>query len=31
VIYRETPTAHETLHWRATLADGLIAVLRPSK
>jgi enterochelin esterase-like enzyme len=31
VIYRETPTAHEPLHWRATLADGLIALLRPSK
>jgi enterochelin esterase-like enzyme len=27
VVYRETGTAHEFLHWRATLADGLLALL----
>ena len=27
LTYHETPGAHEFLHWRATLADGLIALL----
>ncbi|HEX8028827.1 MAG TPA: alpha/beta hydrolase-fold protein [Vicinamibacterales bacterium] len=27
VIYRETATAHESVHWRATLADALMAFL----
>jgi enterochelin esterase family protein len=29
VTYRETATAHEFLHWRATLADALIALFQP--
>jgi enterochelin esterase-like enzyme len=29
VTSRETGTAHENLHWRATLADGLITLLTP--
>jgi enterochelin esterase-like enzyme len=29
VIYRETGGAHDFLHWRAMLADGLMALLRP--
>jgi len=29
VIYRETGGGHEQLHWRATLADGLITLLPP--
>jgi enterochelin esterase family protein len=31
VTYRETATAHENVHWRATLADALIALLKPNK
>lgn len=30
VLYRETAGAHEGVHFRATLADGLVALLRPS-
>lgn len=29
VIYRETGGEHDNLHWRAMLADGLMALLRP--
>jgi enterochelin esterase family protein len=29
VTYRETATAHENVHWRATLADALITLLGP--
>jgi len=28
VIYRETGSAHETIHFRATLADGLMTLLK---
>jgi enterochelin esterase family protein len=31
VTYRETATAHEQLHWRATLADGLLILLKPAQ
>ena len=31
VVYRETGTAHETVHFRSTLADGLLTLLPPSK
>jgi enterochelin esterase family protein len=31
VIYRESATAHEPLHWRATLADALIALFNPAR
>jgi len=31
VTFRETGTAHENIHWRATLADGLIALLTPMR
>lgn len=27
VIYRETGAAHNPLHWRATLAEGLMALV----
>jgi len=27
VTYRETGGAHQDLHWRATLAEGLVALL----
>jgi enterochelin esterase-like enzyme len=30
VIYRETGGSHEALHWRATLAEGLLALLGSS-
>jgi len=29
VTYRETATAHESVHWRATLADALMTLLEP--
>lgn len=29
VTYRETATAHESVHWRATLADALMTLLKP--
>ena len=29
VTFRETGGAHESLHWRATLADGLMTLLKP--
>jgi enterochelin esterase family protein len=29
VTYRETPGAHESVHWRATLADALMSLLNP--
>jgi enterochelin esterase family protein len=31
VTYRETGTGHENVHWRATLADGLIELLKPTR
>jgi enterochelin esterase family protein len=31
VTYRETGGAHQGLHWAATLAEGLIALLGPAK
>ncbi len=31
VTFRETGTAHEDVHWRATLGDGLIALLKPMR
>ena len=31
VTYRETATAHEPVHWRATLADALMTLLKPVK
>jgi len=31
VVYRETGTAHEHVHWRATLADGLMTLFKPIK
>jgi hypothetical protein len=30
VFYRETATAHESVHWRATLADALMKLLNPA-
>lgn len=29
VTYRETPGGHESLHWRSTLADALMTLLKP--
>ncbi len=29
VTYRETATAHESVHWRSTLADALMTLLKP--
>lgn len=29
VTYRETPGAHEAIHWRAAFADGLLTLLQP--
>ena len=29
VIYKETGGGHDQLHWRATLAEGLMALLPP--
>jgi enterochelin esterase family protein len=29
VTYRETATAHESIHWRSTLADALTTLLKP--
>ena len=29
VTYRETGSGHEDIHWRATLGDALIALLKP--
>lgn len=29
VTYRETATAHESVHWRAMLADALMTLLKP--
>ena len=29
VTYRESATAHEAVHWRATLAEALLALLKP--
>ena len=29
VMYHETGSAHEFVHWRATLAEGLMALLGP--
>ena len=31
VTYRETAGAHEWVHWRATLADGLMTLLKPAQ
>jgi enterochelin esterase-like enzyme len=31
VIYRETGGAHEFVHWSATLAEALIALLSPGR
>lgn len=31
VIYRETGGAHEGVHWRATLAEALVALLKPRR
>lgn len=31
VIYRETGGTHDHLHWRAMLADGLMALLRADR
>ena len=31
VTYRETAAAHESIHWRATLADALMVLLKPIK
>lgn len=31
VTYRETGTPHGNLHWRATLADGLMTLLKPMR
>ena len=31
VTYRETAGAHESVHWRATLADALMTLLKPAQ
>ena len=31
VTYRETGSGHENIHWRATLAEGLMALLPPMR
>ena len=31
VTYRETAAAHESLHWRATLGDAFMSVLKPGQ